>query len=148
MSRRGYDAVGIDRDASAVAVGCAAYGIDPSKIEIGDVGRLLSRKERRYDVVSCFSVLHHYLLGKSSMAAEEFIRIVDAATGSILFLDTGEDHEGWFAHSLAGWNAARITEWLKDKTSFTHVEILGTDRDGVGKYEGQYGRHLFACWRS
>jgi hypothetical protein len=97
--------------------------------------------------VSCFSVLHHFVLGLMRVSAEEFIRKVDAVTGAALFFDTGECHEGWFAESLAGWDAEFIKKWLKDHTSFTSIEILGTDADNVGPYRNQYGRHLFVCSR-
>jgi hypothetical protein len=36
---------------------------------------------------------------------------------------------------------------LKEHTSFTRVEILGTDADNVGPYRDQYQRHLFVCSR-
>ena len=75
-----------------------------------DLANFLDRSNRQYDIVSCFSVLHHYALGKGQMPAEEFIRKLDAMTGS--------------------------------------VRMLGTDQDGQGRYQGQYGRHLFACYRS
>ena len=48
----------------------------------------------------------------------DFIRKVDAVTGTVLFLDTGESHEDWFKESLAEWDAEFIKKWLKENTSF------------------------------
>jgi SAM-dependent methyltransferase len=148
MAQRGYDAVGIDRDVSAMAVGRLVYGLDPSVFMTDDLANFLHRSNRQYDIVSCFSVLHHYALGKGQMLAEEFIRGLDSMTGSVLFLDTGESHERWFKDSLKDWNTEFIARWLRENTTFSSVQILGTDQDGQGQYRGQYGRHLFACYRS
>lgn len=147
MARRGYDAAGIDRDVSAMAVGRLAYGLDSSALMVDDLANFLHRSNRQYDIVSCFSVLHHYALGKGQMPAEAFIRKLDAMTGSVLFLDTGQNHERWFMDSLKEWDAEFIARWLRENTTFTSVQVLGTDQDGQGRYQGQYGRHLFACRR-
>lgn len=147
MAKRGYDAAGIDRDVSAMAVGRLAYGLDSSALMVDDLANFLHRSNRQYDIVSCFSVLHHYALGKGQMPAEAFIRKLDAMTGSVLFLDTGENHERWFMDSLKEWDAEFIVRWLRENTTFTSVQVLGTDQDGQGRYQGQYGRHLFACRR-
>ena len=113
-----------------------------------DLANFLDRSNRQYDIVSCFSVLHHYALGKGQMPATEFIRKLDAMTGQVLFLDTGESHERWFKDSLKEWNPEFIARWLRENTTFESVLMLGTDQDGRGRYQGQYGRHLFACYRS
>jgi SAM-dependent methyltransferase len=148
MIKRGYDAVGIDRDVSAMTVGRLVYGLDSSVFMTDDLANFLHRSNCQYDIVSCFSVLHHYALGKGQMPAEAFIRKLDSMTGSVLFLDTGESHERWFKDSLKDWNTEFIVRWLRQNTSFSSVQILGTDQDGQGRYRGQYGRHLFACHRS
>jgi 2-polyprenyl-3-methyl-5-hydroxy-6-metoxy-1,4-benzoquinol methylase len=149
MAARGFEAKGIDRDRAAVCVGRLAFGLPESATQVGDVVEFLdSNRGRRYDVVSCFSILHHFVLGTGRIKADEFIRKVDDMTGSVLFLDTGESHEGWFAASLAGWDAEYIRNWLGQHTTFDEIEILGVDSDDVGPYRGQYRRHLFACRRS
>jgi 2-polyprenyl-3-methyl-5-hydroxy-6-metoxy-1,4-benzoquinol methylase len=147
MAKRGFQAAGIDRDAAAVSVGRLAYGLDSSATQITDIIAFLDREKQRHDIVSCFSVLHHFVLGTMRCSAAEFIRKVDAITGRALFLDTGECHETWFSESLAGWDAEFIRNWLKENTSFTHIEILGTDADNIGPYHDQYRRHLFVCSR-
>jgi SAM-dependent methyltransferase len=147
MRRRGFQAFGIDRDTAALSVGRLAYGLDDTANQITDVTTFLDKKETRYDLVSCFSILHHFVRGHMRRSAAEFIRKVDAATGKVLFLDTGECHEDGFKEILAGWDAEFITKWLKQHTTFSRIEILGTDSDNVSPYEKQYQRHLFACSR-
>ncbi len=147
MSKRGFKASGVDRDVSAAAVGQVVYGLDPSAFTMDDLTSFLCQPGRRHDIVSCFSVLHHYALGRGQMPAVEFIRQLDAITGSVLFLDTGENHERWFKDSLKDWDAQFIERWLRENTTFRAVQLLGADQDGQGKYQGQYGRHLFACYR-
>jgi hypothetical protein len=116
---------------------------------IADITRFLDGATRRYDIVSCFSILHHLVLGVMRGSAEEFIAKVDAVTGTALFLDTGESHEDWFEdrQELAAWDARFIRHWLKEHTSFATVEVLGTDGDNVGPYQHRYKRHVFACSR-
>jgi hypothetical protein len=148
MQGLGYDSFGIDRDDAAAAVGMTVYGLDPARITIGDMTNYLSRDGLRFDIVSCFSVLHHFLLGRGgTISPVDFIRLVDGVTGTVLFFDTGEAHEDWFKDSLKGWNADYIADWLRSNTSFARVEILGVDGDNRGIYRTQYGRHLFACFR-
>jgi SAM-dependent methyltransferase len=147
MGELGYDAFGVDRDTAATATGKAVYGLDSSRIIVDEFTNFLQNC-RRFDVVSCFSVLHHFILGRGgSMPPTDFIRLVDAVTGSVLFLDTGESHEEWFKVGLRDWNASYIAGWLRQHTSFSSVEVIGTDDDGKGRYKSQYGRHLFACRR-
>ena len=148
MAKRGFQASGIDRDVAALSVGRLIYGLEPSACRVTDIVSFLPQERlRSIDIVSCFSVLHHFVLGNMRCSAEEFIRQIDAVTGRVLFFDTAECHEKWFAESLAGWDAEFIRKWLKAHTSFTRVEILGTDADNVGPYRDQYQRHLFVCSR-
>ena len=147
MRLHGFQAFGIDRDTAALSVGRLAYGLDGAANQITDVITFLDKNERRYDIVSCFSILHHFVRGHMRCSAAEFIRKVDAATEKVLFLDTGECHEDWFREVLAGWDAEFIKQWLQEHTTFSRIEILGTDSDNVSPYEKQYQRHLFACSR-
>jgi SAM-dependent methyltransferase len=148
MAKQGYKARGVDRDGAAVTVGSQVYGLDPSMVTTDDIVDYLSKDNQRYDVVSCFSILHHFALGRGSVSAVELIKLVDAVTGSVLFFDTGEAHEGWFKDTLPEWTPEYIADWLRKHTSFNSIKMLGTDQDAKGNYRGQYGRHLFACWRS
>lgn len=147
MSKRGYRASGVEQNAALATVGPSAYGLDESAINVRNLSSFLTSTEQKYDVVCCFSVLHDYLLGFEKLSATEFIRLVDKVTGSVLFFDTAECHESRYRHSLAGWNAEFIQNWLQENTSFSKIEILGTDSDRTGPFAVRYGRHLFACSR-
>lgn len=147
MLGRGFDASGIERDPLAPRLGHAVYGLDPSRIQVGDAVEKLAAAERQWDVVSCFSLLHHFVLGRGSCPPTDLLRLLDRATGRVLFLDTGQEHEEWFRRSLRGWDAAYVAEYLAEHTTFDRVVDLGPDEDAVAPYERNYGRHLFACIR-
>jgi SAM-dependent methyltransferase len=141
MSKRGFQALGIERDAAVATVGQLAYGIEQSANTVLDACTFLPSFRRQYDVVCCLSILHHFLLGDESIPAAEFIKFVDSITKSVLFLDTEECPEGRVDHPLNGWNSQFILTWLRDHTSFSSIEILGVDRD-------RHGRRLFVCSRA
>lgn len=147
MSAVGFVAEGIERDPLAVPLGSAIYRLQPGMVHSGQCEEFL-RGGRVWDVVSCFSLLHHFVLGRGSVSAEELVKLLDAATGSVLFLDMGQDHEDWFGTSLAGWDTAKIAAFLAEHGTFDEIIDLGPDDDGVGAYAGNYGRHLFACVRN
>jgi 2-polyprenyl-3-methyl-5-hydroxy-6-metoxy-1,4-benzoquinol methylase len=147
MSKQGYKASGVEQNAALATVGPAAYGLDESAIKVKNLSRFLRSAEQKYDVVCCLSVLQDYLLGFEKMSATEFIRLVDKITGSVLFFDTAECHETRYRHSLAGWNAKYIQNWLQENTSFSKIEILGIDSDRTDLFPVRYSRHLFACSR-
>ncbi|WP_163511449.1 ParB N-terminal domain-containing protein [Fodinicola acaciae] len=146
MSAVGFVAEGIEKDPLAVPLGTAIYRLQPGMVHSGQCEEFL-RGGRVWDVVSCFSLLHHFVLGRGSVSAEELVKLLDAATGSVLFLDMGQEHEDWFGTSLAGWDAERIRAFLAEHGTFDEIVDLGPDSDGVGAYAGNYGRHLFACVR-
>jgi hypothetical protein len=147
MGRAGYDARGIERDPLGPRLGNVVYGLEERLIRVGNAENLLP-DEPRADVVSCFSLLHHFVLGRASVDAAELVRLLDRVTRRVLFLDTGEGHEAWFRESLAGWDADRVAAFLKEHSTFDEVIDLGPDSDAVPPYENNYGRHLFACVRS
>jgi len=149
MGERGFDAEGIERDPLAVPLGRAVYGLPDGVVSTGDcVDFLRGHDPARWDVVSCFSLLHHFVLGRGSVSAEELIRLLDRATGRVLFFDTGQDNEAWFAESLRGWNPARVERFLRENTGFDEIVDLGPDDDARPPYQDNYGRHLFACVRT
>jgi hypothetical protein len=147
MAKLGFQASGVEQDGALAAVGRLAYGLHSSAMTVENLGHHLRSTKRKYDAVCCLSVLQNYLLRYEKMTAEEFIQLVDQITGSVLFFDTGECHEGRLKHSLAGWNVEYIQNWLKKNTSFSKIELLGVDSDRCGIFRVQFGRHLFACTR-
>jgi len=148
FGRRGFVANGMERDPLAVPLGRAAYGLDEGAIQIGDCVELLRTAGRTWDVVSCFSLLHHFALGRGSVNEVELIKLLDGVTGTVLFFDTGQDHEEWFHESLRGWDTARVASFLREHTTFDEIIDLGPDADAVPPHQRNYGRHLFACVRT
>ncbi|QYJ04212.1 ParB/Srx family N-terminal domain-containing protein [Nocardioides panacisoli] len=147
MGDLGHEAEGIERDRLAPTLGSAIYGLDPRQIITADAVDFLRGTDRTWDVVSCFSLLHHFVLGRGVVDAPSLLRLLDKVTGSVLFIDTGQEHERWFSRSLAGWDTAAVQSFLERETSFDKVIDLGPDRDDRPPYSGNYGRHLFACVR-
>ncbi|GAA1688049.1 hypothetical protein GCM10009765_41900 [Fodinicola feengrottensis] len=147
MSAAGFLAEGVERDPLAQPLGSAVYGLPASVVHIRQCEDFLAAAGRRWDVVSCFSLLHHFALGRGTIGPAELVRLLDEVTGKVLFLDTGQDHEAWFGTSLAGWDTPRIAGFLAEHGTFDEIINLGPDSDGVGPYAGNYGRHLFACIR-
>jgi 2-polyprenyl-3-methyl-5-hydroxy-6-metoxy-1,4-benzoquinol methylase len=147
MARRGFDARGVELDPNAIRLGEAAYGLESGQLTVGECSQFLRDMDKKFDVVSCFSVLHHFALGVGPCSAEDLIDLLDRVTGTVLFLDTGEAHEAWFRDLLPAWNTEHIAEWLHRSTTFREVVALGTDQDAVPPFEDNYGRTLFACLR-
>jgi 2-polyprenyl-3-methyl-5-hydroxy-6-metoxy-1,4-benzoquinol methylase len=141
---RGYRSFGVERDRQAIRVGEIVHGNLNNQIIWDDASTLLLQEERAYDVISCLSVMHHYILSKYRVTAEEFLARLARRTRRVLFFDMGEEHETWFASSLSGWSHERIKQWILDNTDFRCAYELGRDRDGDGPHKGNYGRMLFA----
>jgi hypothetical protein len=148
MRDRGFQASGLERDPLAPTLGAGAYGLDPKQITVGDAVEHLRTDQTRYDVVSCFSLLHHFVLGRGSIEAEGLLELLDRATERVLFLDTGQANEAWFADVLPEWDPPFIAKFLEQNTTFSEIIDLGPDSDAIAPYEKNYGRHLFACVRS
>lgn len=147
MGRAGFDAQGVERDPLGPILGKAVYGLDPARVTTADAVDFLG-KGQRYDVVSCLSLLHHFALGRGSVGADEFVRLLDGATGRVLFLDTGQQHEKWFEESLSEWDTEYVKKFLLANSTFDEVIDLGPDIDAVPPYENNYRRHFFACVRN
>jgi len=147
MRALGFDAYGVERDPIAIKVGELAYDNSKDFLICRDLVQFLRESTRKFDVVSCFSVAHHFALGRASITAEEFIGMIDRVTEKVLFFDTGQNHEEWFKEDLQEWDADFIEKWLYKNTTFKRVIRFGTDSDAVGPFEKNYGRTLFACVR-
>lgn len=147
LGRRGFEASGVELDPRTPRLAAAAYGIDPRQLHVGDAVQFLAAADRSWDVVSCFSLLHHFALGRASVGPEELVRLLDRVTARVLFVDTGQAHEDWFRGSLPEWDTAYVGRFLATHGTFDDVIDLGPDHDDVPPYAGNYGRHMFACIR-
>ena len=147
MLGRGIDARGVERDPLAPTLGHHVYGLEPDRITVSDAVECLSAAGSQWDVVSCLSLLHHFALGRGSVDAVQFVKLLDQATERVLFLDTGQAHETWFEAKLPEWTTAGTRAFLEANTTFDEIIDLGPDQDDRPPYQGNYGRHLFACVR-
>jgi hypothetical protein len=147
MDKAGFEACGLERDPLAVPLGQAVYGLREGQVATGDAVEWLASTHQTWNVVSCFSLLHHFVLNKQSVGPEELIKLLDRVTGDVLFLDTGQESEHWFKKRLRGWSPTFIAEFLQEHTTFDQVLDLGPDDDRRPPYVSNYGRHLFACVR-
>lgn len=147
FTRLGLDGEGVERDENGPLIGALAYGLDPGRITVSDAEPFLADTGRSWDVVSCFSLLHHFVLGRASIGPEELLSRLDRVTGRVLFLDSGQAHEAWFRDSLSEWDTDYLRAFVRRHTTFDDVVDLGPDADAVAPYEANYGRHLIAAVR-
>ena len=145
--RFGYESFGVERDPFAIKIGSEIYGVPQERFFRSDIVDFLTKSHNTYDIVSCFSVAHHFALGKGSISVEELIEKLDKITRHVLFFDTGEAHEAWFKDLLYEWNPDFIEKFLKTHTKFSKIIRLGKDQDNRGEFISNYGRTLFACVR-
>lgn len=143
----GFSASGVEIDWAAVEIGRLMYGLKSYQIERSEVVSALYNDEKRYDIVTCFSLLHHFVLNRASISADDMLKLIDAKTKTALFMDMGQNHEEWFRNSLSKWNADYIEDWLRNNSSFKRIYRLGKDSDNIPPFENNYNRTLFACLR-
>jgi len=149
MANAGFQAEGVERDPIAISVGKTVYGLRPEQVHAGDAVEFLKALQDKYDVTSCFSLIHHFIMNRFNVSAEELIHLIDSATRHVMFFDMGQDGEKFYLDGqLAGWNPDHIQHWLEANTTFTHVLRLGKDTDNVPPYQDCYGRTMFVCLRS
>ena len=108
---------------------------------------IMNSESKKYNIVSCLSVIHHYIIEEDILEPEDVIDLVDDITEDIMFFDTGEEHEPWFQGRLDGWNRDTIPEWIFNNTSFNECKPLIVDNDSTGFFEGKFGRTLFVFYR-
>jgi len=147
MAERGFEASGLDLDWAAREIGIAFYGLSEDQLVRGECVDYLQNTDDRFDVVSCLSLLHHFLMGRGAVSAEQMLHWLDRITGDVLFFEAGDGNEQWFRNSLKGWDPDTIQAWLEKETTFAQVIPLGTDRDRRPPFDTNYHRTLFACVR-
>ena len=148
MRDRGFDAVGLELDPLAPALATALYGLDAGALHTSEaVAYLREREAQPATVVSCFSLLQHFVLGRAEHPPEVLLRCLDQATERVLFFDMGQATERWFRRSMPTWTPDHIESWLRSHSTFAVVERLGVDTDDRPPFEGNYGRTLFALRR-
>ncbi len=143
----GYEVLGVDRDPGALEIARLVGGLTQGETLCERVEDFLPNCRETHDVVLFLSILHHYGLGLEPGEVGRLLRSLDRITGRVLFLDSGQNHEGWFRRKLPEWDEGYIRDMILSNTSFKEVVVVGKDQDNRGKYQNQYQRSLFACFR-
>ena len=147
--KKGANVIGVDENGAALKIGQIAYGLTVDQVVESDLLNYLETCGRTYDVVLLLSVLHHFAQkSDSTMSPVEILKRADAATESVLFIDTGQAHEQRFRKKLPDWDKDFIINFVKNHSSFDRVIPLGVDSDRNQRWCANYGRTLFACVRS
>ncbi|MFZ1086359.1 MAG: polysaccharide biosynthesis C-terminal domain-containing protein [Terracidiphilus sp.] len=146
MSKAGFHAEGVERDPIAISVGTLMYGLKAEQVHRADAVTFLQSIQSKYDVTSCFSLAHHYVMSSMNASAEDLIHLLDSATRYVLFFDTGEGRE-YPGSRLAKWDVNYIHRWLETNTTFARIVRLGVDEDRISPITNSFGRMLFACVR-
>ena len=135
MRNAGFRARGVERDTLAIRCGRWVFGLAEDDVEASDAEPYLATVDQPFDVVSCFSLLHHLVMFEGESTAAALVQQLDRVTAEVLFIDTGEAHESWLSNLDPQWEPRFIQRWLVEHTTFTEVVALGTDQT------------LFACVR-
>jgi len=144
MSEIGFRSLGVERDPIAILIGKTMYGLQPEQARRSDAVAFLRKTKEQFDITSCLSLAHHYILHRQNMSAEELLHLVDSATRRVMFFDMGQSHE---YPGLNGWEPDHIHRWLETNTTFSRIIRLGPDEDAVPPNQRNFGRMLFACVR-
>lgn len=146
FKKRGFASKGYDIDLSSIKI---AHQINRLEEEISqkDIIKYLETTTDKFDVVSCLSILHHFVMGRIDYPYMNIVKNLDKLTGKVLFLDTGQVHEKQYEGELTGWTDEFIIKLFVDNTSFKHGEILGKDQDNIGLQKENNNRTLFAFYR-
>lgn len=143
----GFFTKGVEIDPAAVEIGRLVYGLKSDQITRSEVVNYLKNDKERYDIILAFSLLHHFVLNRGSISAEQMLALIDSKTNMVFFFDMGQSHEEWFRKSLAKWDSYYIEQWVRNNSSFKRIYRLGKDTDNRHPFEDNYGRTLFACMR-
>jgi 2-polyprenyl-3-methyl-5-hydroxy-6-metoxy-1,4-benzoquinol methylase len=142
-----YSVEGIDNDSSAIRMSKMFYPKIADNIKNIDADLFFKSNLKKYDIVLCLSLVHHFIYANVNIDPIEFLKNLDEITEKVLFFEMAQDHEKWFDQPLEGWNEEYISNWVLENTTFDFCQPLSKDNDSVGMFEKNYGRTLFACYR-
>jgi O-antigen/teichoic acid export membrane protein len=146
MSELGFQSQGVERDPIAISIGKVMYGLRQEQVHRSDAVAFLRELQNQYDITSCLSLAHHYILHRQNVSAEDLLHLMDSATRRVMFFDMGQSHE-YPGEKLNGWEPDHIHRWLEMNTTFSRIVRLGPDEDAVPPNHHNFGRMLFACVR-
>jgi SAM-dependent methyltransferase len=143
----GCVAIGVDRDYNRLGLIEAARMFDRSKQSgfiLGDIEPGFIAKLPSFDVVLCFSVMHHILRQNSLEHAREVLAAIASVTRKALVFDMGQSNETSTSWALKIPDmGANPEEWIRDflKGSFREVETVGK----TDAYRDPIARFVFRC---
>jgi hypothetical protein len=139
----GFNSYGVERDAISIQIGEILFKDIRHRVHQNDMYKFLSEGSRKFDVISCLSIMHHLINRRESIDPLKLLHAIDKATNKILFFEMGQETESWFKTSLKGWNDSTIPAWVLNNSSFKSFQSLGKDSDNVGKFKENFHRTLF-----
>ena len=142
---KGFKVKGVDIDKSSVKIGKIINGLAADEIIQCDIMDFLKKSDNQFHIVSCLSILHHFVMGYIDHSHITLVHLLDKITKKVLFLDTGQAHEKQYAGKLEDWTDEYIIDLIKDNTGFKDVIRLGSDSDNMGNQKQNNSRTLFAC---
>lgn len=86
MQDLGYQAQGLEVDWAARQIGEHFYHLCKNQLIGDEVVRFFRSNPSQYDVVSCFSLMHHFVMGRGAVKAEYLMNWLSLMTRRILFL--------------------------------------------------------------
>lgn len=144
FSGNGVLAQGIEKDFTACRISVDLHSLETAQIIHNTLEDFIQNTSGEYDVILFLSVLHHFVLGKSYLTAQDVFKELSRRTRKCMFFETGEEHEKMFEGGLSGWNEENIKKFILENSDFKKVISLGRDQDGVGRFQNNYSRMLFA----
>ena len=145
FKKKGGSVKGVDIDKSSVMIGKIINGFNKDEIIQCDMMEFLDNAEEQYHIVSCLSILHHFVMDYINHSHIALLNNLNKITKKVLFIDTGQAHEKQYAGKLDDWTDEYIIDIIKNNTDFKDVIPLGSDSDNMENQFKNNSRTLFAC---
>ena len=146
-SEHGLFAIGIDIDASRVGLGESARMVDRQTncgFVLASIGEELLSRLPQFDVVICFSLMHHIIRQHGRNVALAQLKRMRGITKKAFFFDMGQPDEGGKWRKVLSFMGDDPEGWIKsflDEAGFKNCEKIGT----TDAYWGGKTRNVFRC---
>ena len=143
FSAYGFHALGVEPDPAALKIGRIAYGLRTAQLVQSTPADFVFGCKRTFDVVVVSGGLRALAEHSGAWGLEQFLKAVDSVTRRCLFLDLTQLDSHWWRHACPEWTRDTVARFMKERTSFTEVTLLGTETKPSGAKAGA----LIACYR-
>lgn len=147
LRKMGFDATGINRNATLIAVGRIAYGLTVDQLRNEDISAFLDKPYQRYDLVLFLNALDHLSSGSKPEDEVGMLGKIDQLTRNVLILDSGQNCETCSSDNLLRWDHEHVKSRILQNTSFRQVIALGEKSDNAEKCRDRKTGILLACIR-